>query len=252
MTSLGSTADSAVDCVAGGNVADMEQARANRKVSVFSELCKEDQARIVNGVFSELKNSFPGQFLKYADKIPGWEDHERKRLFNDEDFRRLTARQIKNGLTRACKGEFLPSMGRLIQCCQPDLNELGLPDAQQAWQEACNHSHEVIQHRWSHEAVYLAGRRVGWHAIRSSGGDVQVSRLRKIFTDAYQQLVDDTIRGADLRGEAIAALTDMRRQSEEEKAIRYAHFVMGQELDRQGLPQRMSAAEALRRMKAGL
>lgn len=244
------TSDSAA--ATGGNVADMQQARADRQVQVFSELGTEDQGRIINGVFSELKNSFPGQFLKYCDKIPGWEDHERKRLFNDEDFRRLTARQIKNGLTRACKGEWLPSIGRLIECCQPDLKEMGLPDAEQAWQEACNHSHEVIQHRWSHEAVYLAGRRVGWHAIRSAGGDIQVQRLKKIFTDAYQQLVDDTIRGADLRGEAIAALTDMRRQSEEEKARRYAHFLMGQELDKQGIPRRMSGAEALKRMKASL
>lgn len=249
MISAGSTVNA---CQTGGNVADINQARKAGQVHVFSELTTEEQARIVNGVFSELKNSFPGQFLKYADKIPGWEDHERKRLFNDEDFRRLTARQIRNGLTTACKGEFLPSMGRLIQCCQPDLREMGLPDAEQAWQEACNHSHEVIQHRWSHEAVYLAGRRVGWHAIRSAGGDIQVQRLRKIFSDSYQQLVDDTIRGADLRGEAIAALTDMRRQSEEEKAKRYGQFLVQQEMDKQGIPQRMSGAEALKRMRAGL
>ncbi len=248
MTSAGLTANAGQ---AGGSVTDINQARKAGEVHVFSELATEDQARIINGVFSELRNAFPGQFLKYCDRISGWEDSERKRLFNDEDFRRLTARQIKNGLTRACKGEFLPSVGRLIQCCQPDLNELGLPDAERAWQEACNHSHEVIQHRWSHEAVYLAGRRVGWHAIRSASGDHQVQRLKKIFSDAYQQLVDDTIRGADLRGEAIAALTDMRRQSEEEKAIRYGHFLMGQELDKQGIPRRMSGAEALRRMKAG-
>ena len=243
------TSDPAV--ATGGNVADMQQARADRQVQVFSQLSREDQARIINGVFFELKSSFPGQFLKYVKEIPGWEDHERKRLFNDEDFRRLTAKQIKTGLTRACKGEWLPSIGRLIECCQPDLSDLGLADAEQAWQEACNHSHEVLQHPWSHEAVYLAGRRVGWHAIRSAGGDIQVQRLKKIFSDAYQQLVDDTIRGADLRGEAIAALTDMRRQSEEEKARRYAHFLMGKELDRQGIPRRMSGAEALKRMKAG-
>lgn len=249
MTSAGWTSS---DRSSGGNVADMQQARADRQVQVFSALSAEDQGRIINGVFLELKNSFPGQFLKYEKQIAGWEDHERKRLFNDEDFRRLTARQIKTGLTTACKGEYLPTIGRLIQCCQPDLNELGLPDSEQAWQEACNHSHEVLQHRWSHEAVYLAGRRVGWHAIRSAGGDIQVQRLRKIFSDAYQQLVDDTIRGADLRGEAIAALTDMRRQSEEEKATRYAHFLMGKELEKQGIPRRMSGAEALKRMKAGL
>ncbi len=236
----------------GNNVADLQQARANRQVQVFSELSTEDQGRIINGVFLELKNSFPGQFLKYEKSIAGWEDHERLRLLNDEDFRRLTGRQIKNGLTTACKGEWLPSIGRLIQCCQPDLSELGLVDAEQAWQEACNHSHEVIQHRWSHEAVYLAGRRVGWHAIRSAAGDIQVQRLKKIFSEAYQLLVDDTIRGADLRGEAIAALTDMRRQSEEEKATRYAHFLMGKELDKQGIPRRMSGAEALKRMRAGL
>ena len=244
MISHGSTAEMP------SNVADLGKSCSERQVSVFSELTREDQARIINGVFVELKNSFPGQFLKYADKIPGWEDYERKRLFNDDDFRRLTARQIKNGLNRACKGEFLPSLGRLIQCCQPDLKELGLPDTEQAWQEACNHSHEVIQHQWSHDAVYLAGRRVGWHAIRSAGGDVQVSRLKKTFINVYQQLVEDTIRGADLRGEAIAALQDMRRQSEEEKAKRYAHFLMGQELDKQGIPRRMSGAEALKRMKA--
>lgn len=233
-------------------VVNMADARKAGTANVFSELSREEQGTLVNLIFTELRAAYPGQYLKYAREIAGWENHERKRLVNDEDFRRLTAMQIKNGLTRACKGEFLPSIGRLIQCCQPDMNEMGLPDQEQAWQEACNHSHEVIQHRWSHEAVYLAGRRVGWHAIRSAGGDIQVSRLRKLFTDAYQQLVDDTIRGADLRGEAIAALQDMRRQSEEEKAIRYAHFVMGQELDRQGLPQRMSATEALKRLKAGL
>ncbi|ELU16560.1 hypothetical protein CAPTEDRAFT_203755 [Capitella teleta] len=253
-TSTTSTGWTGSDMATGtsNNVADLQQARADRQVQVFSELSTEDQGRIINGVFLELKNSFPGQFLKYEKQIAGWEDHERKRLYSDDDFRRLTARQIKNGLTTACKGEWLPSIGRLIQCCQPDLNELGLPGMEEAWQEACNHSHEVIQHRWSHEAVYLAGRRVGWHGIRSASGDIQVQRLKKIFTDAYQHLVDDTIRGADLRGEAIAALTDMRRQSEEEKATRYGQFLVQQEMDKQGIPQRMSGAEALKRMRAGL
>ena len=221
-------------------------------VSVFSQLSGEDQGTIINGVFSELKAAFPGQFLKYCKQIPGWENHERARLVQDDDFRRLTARQIKIGLTTACKGEFLPSLGRLIQCCQPDLNELGLTDSESAWQEACNHSHEVTQHQWSHAAVYLAGRRVGWHAIRTASGDIQVQRHKKRFLECYQQLVDDTVRGVNLQGEAIAALTDMRRQSEEEKARRYSEFLIQQELDKQGLPERMSGADALKRMKAGL
>lgn len=143
-------------------------------------------------------------------------------------------------------------MGRLIQCCQPDLKELGLPDTDLAWKEACNHSHEIEQHAWSHDAVLLAGRRVGWYAIRTASGEMEVMRVRKIFEQAYGRLTDDIVRGADLHGEAVAALVDMRRQSEEEKARRYGEFLMHQALDKQGIPRRMNGAEALRRMKAGL
>lgn len=235
-----------------GTVVDMPRDRWSSTANSFSELTFDEQCVLVNLVFEELLAAFPGQYLKYENTIAGWVSHEKNRLKNDPDFGRLTGPQIENGLSVACKGNFLPSLGRLIECCQPSLSDLGLPTAEQAWQEACNHSHEIDKHQWSHNAVFLAGRRVSWYAIRTASGDFEVQRIKKTFTEAYQILVDDTVRGADLTGEAVAVLTDMSRQSAEEKALRYGQFIIQQEMDKQGIPQRMSGAEALKRMRAGL
>ena len=58
MISHGSTAEMP------SNVADLGKSCSERQVSVFSELTREDQARIINGVFVELKNSFPGSIFE--------------------------------------------------------------------------------------------------------------------------------------------------------------------------------------------
>lgn len=218
---------------------------------VFSDLPRDDQARLVNLIFSELRSAYPGQYLKYSREINDWEVTERKRLVRDEDFRRLTAVQIKEGLAKSCRLEFLPTIGKFIQNCIPSLQSLGLPDAEQAWQEASNHSHEVVQHKWSHWAVYEAGKRTGWHTIRSAYGD-HVTGIKRTFTDVYTKLSFMIARGLDSSIKRPLAIDDMSKQSESEKSIQHSKFLMSQELEKKGIPQRMSGSEALKRMKAML
>ena len=63
--------------------------------------------------------------------------------------------------------KFLPSLPEIIQLCEHDLTEYGLPDNYSAYVEACRASSPKESFGWSHPAVYWAGRATGWFLLQS-------------------------------------------------------------------------------------
>ena len=58
--------------------------------------------------------------------------------------------------------EYLPTLNRMLECCQQGLADLGLPPAHNAYVEACSAPSPKSAQAWSHAAVYLAGRDSDW------------------------------------------------------------------------------------------
>ncbi len=152
----------------------------------------EEAALIVNDIFRALQAAFPAWRAAFPDDAAlraskaSWVKGLIDAGIND-------LHQVARGVRRArqTESDFFPSVGKFIAWCQLSPDELGMPNADQAWMEACQHSHHVLGHEWSHPGVYEAGRRTGWFEVRNG------TATCKAFTDNYQVVMAEVAKGAE-------------------------------------------------------
>jgi hypothetical protein len=103
--------------------------------------------------------------------------------------------QILRGAKHAIEhSEYLPTLHRMHDCCQQGMGELGLPSAHDAYVEACQAGSPKSAQRWSHPAVYLAGRDSDWFFLANN-----VQRLSwPVYRDHYQGYVAKVLSGESL------------------------------------------------------
>lgn len=190
---------------------------------------------IVNKLFAELQSIFPAWRQAWPDdKAMG----RAKRSWVKGLFRAgiNSLEQLRWGV-EACResGEdFAPSVGRFIRMCVPKPADLGMPDEDSAWREVVRASSYPDRHRWSHEAVHLAGRTTGWFFIRQ--GALPEETLRKRFGNAYHQLLRRVALGLPLE-EPRQALEDQSEGKEltPEQADRRGEQLVQEIMRAQGL-----------------
>ncbi|AMO58137.1 hypothetical protein GZ77_20600 [Endozoicomonas montiporae] len=83
--------------------------------------------------------------------------------------------------------------------CQPKPEDYGMPNTEQAWEEAEQHCHHVDKHRWSHEAVRVAGKRTGWFEIMGAVSDKRRQSLKDTFERHYRYLAGRVMDGKSLQ-----------------------------------------------------
>lgn len=103
--------------------------------------------------------------------------------------------QILKGAKHAIENsEYLPTLKRMLECCQAGLGEYGLPTPHDAYMEACRAPTPKSAQRWSHPAVYLAGRACDWFFLANN-----VERVTwPIFKEHYQRYASAVLRGETL------------------------------------------------------
>lgn len=103
--------------------------------------------------------------------------------------------QILKGAKHAIENsEYLPTLKRMLECCQAGLGEYGLPAPHDAYMEACRAPTPKSAQRWSHPAVYLAGRACDWFFLANN-----VERVTwPIFKEHYQRYASAVLRGETL------------------------------------------------------
>lgn len=111
--------------------------------------------------------------------------------------------QILNGAKHAIEhSEYLPTLNRMLECCQEGLGEFGLPGARDAFVEACQAASPKSAQKWSHPAVYLAGKDSDWFFLANN-----VERITwPVFRDRYQRYCAAVLRGDTLEIPAPEAL----------------------------------------------
>lgn len=135
----------------------------------------------------------------------------------------ITPLQIGAGLERLTRsGEGWPPTAPEFRamCETASLAQHGLPDPDQAYQEAAGNAHNPTRAQWSHPAVYVAGRETGWFDLRHGEvGDRVERRFRRNYEIATRrvlagEMLDAEIPEAleDTRGRR-RALTEMDRQA---------------------------------------
>jgi len=98
--------------------------------------------------------------------------------------------------------EYLPTVHRMLECCQQALSGVGLPDSKDAYHEACNARSPRSAQAWSHPAVYLAGRDTGWFLLSGS----EEKTAWPVFRRHYQQWCARALAGESLEIPEVAAL----------------------------------------------
>lgn len=117
----------------------------------------------------------------------------------------LPTARLRAGVRRAIKSApYLPSLQSLRAHCEPSPTELGVPDVNVAYVEACRAPSPKSAHDWSHPIVYHAGRATDWHFLAST----PENRALPLFRRHYEILLERLLNGESLDLPIIKALPE--------------------------------------------
>jgi hypothetical protein len=110
--------------------------------------------------------------------------------------------------------DYLPTLHKMLNACRAVGMPAGLPSPRKAYLEVCNMPSPKAAQKWSHPAVYAAGRDCGWHFLANT----IESKAFPQFSETYQQYCERVIGGEVFTVEPPAALpeTSMKRASKEQ------------------------------------
>ncbi|MGY3993064.1 replication protein P [Aeromonas veronii] len=152
-------------------------------------------SQMVSLLFEQLKIVFPA----WRHAFPS-DDSQRRALAEwtralvDADCTSREQLQLGMRVAREQEIPFFPSTGMFIKWCQITPEALGLPTVDQALAD-------VARHRKSHPAVVLAAR-----ATRFERQTLTADEYRKVFAQAYDQVVRRVMAGEDIEAEVLKGL----------------------------------------------
>lgn len=107
----------------------------------------------------------------------------------------LPANRLIIGSRRAIKESgYLPTLHSMRSFCDPTPAELGLPDAYNAYLQACRAASPKLEQHWEHPAVYLAGKASDWFFL---AGSIEAKAF-PVFKRNYEILCERVLNGESL------------------------------------------------------
>ena len=160
----------------------------------------EGHVEAINQVFALFRLNYHNQY--YAAYPDAQQLKQIKKLWL-ESLADYPVEQILKGARYAIEhSEYLPTLNRMLECCQQGLVELGLPSPHDAYVEACQAPSPKSAQAWSHPAVYLAGRDSDWFFLANNTERTSWP----VFREHYQQYCTRVLRGETLSVPAPEAL----------------------------------------------
>ena len=95
-------------------------------------------------------------------------------------------------------------------CLNARNDELGLPAPEMALLEAMTNASRPGQHKWTHEAIYHAGRATGWYELKT--GTEENRPLVERFKRNYEIASKRVMNGEDLSADIPLGLEDTREK----------------------------------------
>jgi len=176
------------------------QTEAGQSESSRSKGGGPDLIDAINQVFAEFELAYHNQYYKAyadADRLMLAKKYWLECL---KDFHPL---QLVTAARRLVKTqEFLPTVSSMIRACEQGRELFGLPSERDAYIEACRAPAPKSAYKWSHPAVYYAGRATDWYVLANESED----RVFPLFAYNYRQFCDRVIRGEELEMPVIQAL----------------------------------------------
>lgn len=162
------------------------------------------QVDTINQVFALFRLNYHNQFYSaYADTELL---NQVKRLWL-EALGHFSSDQILLGAKRVIEtSDYLPTLNRMMQCCEDSHGSLGTPSPREAYIEACQAPSPKAEYGWSHPLVYHAGLATGWYRLANE----PESSSYPAFLEHYRRLSRDLARGDNL---ALPEHTDDAQES---------------------------------------
>jgi len=156
----------------------------------------------INQIFSEFAFAYHNQYHK---AFPDSESVTIAKEYWLSCLAEFAPAQIaRAGRTLVKSSEFLPTVSAVVKACQSGVDLFGLPPARQAYIEACRAGSPKSVQKWSHEAVYHAGKASDWFVLATEPESVAFP----VFEYNYQQLCQRVMRGENLDIEPVQALEE--------------------------------------------
>ena len=151
-----------------------------------------DHVDAINEMFPQFQLAYHNQFHKAFANDEQITMAKQLWLHNLCD---LPCERLKAGTRRAIKeSEYLPTLHTIRKFCDPDPQQLGLPDAYAAYLEACRAASPKAAQAWSHPAVYLAGSASDWFFLASNSE----AKALPVFKRNYEIICQRVMAGEQL------------------------------------------------------
>ena len=210
----------ALSAMAGGaadaaNAASAEAAaNAVGDVERAADAVGDERIDLINRIFTLFRVNYHNQFCA---AFPEDEHLNLAKKLWLETLADYPAEQVLRGARRAIEScEFLPTLNRMLECCQAALGECGLPEARAAYHEACQAGAPKAAQPWSHPAVYFAGRDCGWFFLSRE----PESRAYPVFQDHYRRQCRRVMQGEALTLPAPATLPPPEQPTSRKQALK--------------------------------
>ncbi len=170
----------------------------------------------VNQLFTQFQVAYPNQYYKaYPDS--------NKELLAKQLWLRSMASFVPDKILRAAQraiehSDFIPSVAQMIRFIENDHEAYGLPEPREAYREACLAPSPKSRAKWSHPAVYFAGRLSDWFFIATN----DEKTAYPVYERNYKILCERVFNGEQLNMPVAKALpqetstpmsTDEKRES---------------------------------------
>lgn len=132
----------------------------------------------INELFVKMKNVFGSRW--------GYKDDAKQIWFTALQDRNVRQLQLAFSRCISERWEWPPTLSQFREMCLPTAKDLGLPDANKAYYDACNK-------RWTHGIVYQTALDVGLSFLFDPHRPEKVTK--PVFLEAYQKNVDKSLLG---------------------------------------------------------
>lgn len=155
------------------------------------------KAKQVDYVFKTFKRRFKQKFTSKFPTDAVLEDEKRYWLQNWDTF---TDKQIKRAVNRFCATEEWPPtvLAEFLKYCRNTYSEHDLPFPSVAYREARMARTNPERFKFSHVAIFHAGRELGWNRLEATG-----LKIRDEFIAQYDIQCDVIREGKRLPGKFI-------------------------------------------------
>lgn len=172
-----------------------------------------EQIEAINQIFELFRFNYHNQFLKAFPDLERLNTAKRLwlKLLNGYTYHTIMSAGEKTIKEHA----FLPTLSDVIARCDQCLST-NMPDAYQAYIEACRASSPKAKFNWSHPAVYYAGRASDWFFLANT----PERQAFAVFKRNYEELLKRVGAGEDIRITIPKALEDIPKPKASQEEAR--------------------------------